>query len=629
MCGIVGYIGNKQASEVLLNSLSVLEYRGYDSAGIAVVNGQVNVAKSQGKLINLKNIIKETPLDGSLGIGHTRWATHGVPSQINAHPHTSQNKRITLVHNGIISNYLELKSRLIREKNLELQSETDTEIIANLLEYYLEIENLEILPAISKLTQELQGNYALCIIDQTRPSEIFLTNDQAPLIIGLGDGEVFCASDSSALLEYTDRIVRLKDKQIVHLEQDGKYTIYNNSQPGELDTSDIDSNPTIRITENTSEVLNKNGFRHFLMKEIHEQPDILRKLYSYHYDGDNIVFPDLDTNIFTGINKILITGCGTAYHAGMIGKYLLETLAKIPAEIEFASELLSKPELLVDENTLVIAMSQSGETADTLMAVRKALAKGAKLIAVNNRPDSTLVQLAENASIFTQAGIEVSVAATKSFMAQMFCLYTLAIYLAEQRDSYNRDELNWLKEQLHYQPSVIEQMLTRQEKYQQAILPYAKHEAFIFLGRGVNYTIALEGALKLKEITYVQATGYASGEMKHGPIATLDQDVPTIGILLPGITHEKTLHNMLEAKTRGSANIAVVLDGDTLSHSEMDTVLEVPLNFNKQAPTALVQELINPFAGVVPLQLISYYLAEYLGKDVDQPRNLAKSVTVE
>lgn len=623
MCGIVGYIGSNEAKKILIQSLGILEYRGYDSAGIATLHqNKITTCKSEGKLSSLIQKLKITPIQGSIGIGHTRWATHGKPNDINAHPHTSHNHKITLVHNGIVNNYLELKNQLITEHNIEFQSETDTEVIVNQLSVY-QSSGLSLYESVKKLSRALKGNYALCILSADNPDEIILTSHSAPLIIGIGDNELFCASDSAALMPYTDQIIRLENNQIAKLKVNGQLEIFNS-------ITDEQISPSIQTISTSSDSLNKGEFKHYLLKEIHEQPTILRKLYQYHFDAqNNIHFPDLDTSIFKSIKKILIIGCGTAYYAGLIGKCVIESLAEVPVDIEFASELSSKSKLLIDSETLVIAISQSGETADTLMAVEKARKHNAPILAINNRPESTLANIAENSCIFTQAGIEVSVAATKSLMAQIFCLYLVALYLAEQKETTSLDNLAWLKQQLQYQPTAIEQAIARKLDYKQAILPYADQHAFIFLGRGIHYAAALEGALKLKELTYVQATGYASGEMKHGPIATLDSTVSTVSLLLNSPNYHKTLHNTLEAKTRGSHAIGIVSDGDTIATEELDSILYVPIHYNLPAQELHIQELINPFVALIPLQLMSYYLAEYLGKDVDQPRNLAKSVTVE
>ena len=634
MCGIVGYIGQEPAINYLLDSLQVLEYRGYDSTGIAIAsqNGSIRLLKAKGKLNNLIKLSAECELKGNYGIGHTRWATQGVPSDVNAHPHTSNANRIAIVHNGIINNYFTLKTELEEKHQIKLVSETDSEVLGHLIDLYQK-SGLSVKEAIAQTLQKAKGSYALAVLAEAEPAKIWLACQEAPLIIGLGENSLFCSSDSAALGRYTNRLIRLKDRQLAELSLNGIYQIYDEKLK-------VVQNPGIKILEQSNFVLDKGDFKHFLLKEIHEQPSIIRNLLNLHLGDDLQIFlPDLDLTKLEGIKRILILGCGTAYYAGMIGKIILESLAEIPTELEFSSELLAKPKLLADPQTLVIAISQSGETADTLLAVKLMTSKGAKLLAITNRPESSLAHLAEGACIFMQAGIEVSVAATKSFTAQLLSLYFLAIRLAEQniidsglgREStylQARQDLSWFKTKLRYLPQLMEQTLNRAVSYKQAILPYVGQKAFIFLGRGIHYPIALEGALKLKEITYVQATGYASGEMKHGPIATIDENVPTLSIITPGHLYHKILHNCLEAKTRGAPSLGIISDNDQEAASELNTILRIPdLPFEENFQE--LNDFFMPFITVLPLQLIAYYLAEHLGKDVDQPRNLAKSVTVE
>jgi glutamine---fructose-6-phosphate transaminase (isomerizing) len=614
MCGIVGYIGKEDALDFLIQSLRILEYRGYDSSGVAVMspNQGIQIIKAKGKLSNLIKLTETNQLKGSVGIGHTRWATQGVPSDINAHPHSSSDDGVAIVHNGIISNYLQLKEELETQNKIKFTSETDSEVVAHVLSVALS-EGLSLKQAMQRLLEKIKGSYALSVISKKEADKILLACHDAPLVIGVGkNNDLFCASDSSALLQYTDQIIRLKDNQIAELSLDGKINIFDTKSKSEV-------SPQIQTLKLDPVLLDKAGFKHFLMKEIHEQPNILRKLLVKHLDAE--------------IQRIIVIGCGTAFYAGSIGKIVLEYLSGIPTEIEFASELSSRP-ILADKNTLIIAISQSGETADTLIAVKAALAKGAKLLAITNRPESSLANLAEQSTILLEAGIEVSVAATKSFTAQVMCMYLFALYFAENltknpnRQAASTQQLEWIKQELRYIPQAVEQVLAREESYREKILPYANKSAFIFLGRGLNYPIALEGALKLKELTYVQATAYASGEMKHGPIAIIDENLPTVSILPPGPTYHKALHNLVEAKTRGAASIAILADGDTEASKEAQVVLSIPnLPFSDEFPQ--LQDFLSPFLTVIPLQLIAYYLAEYLGKDVDQPRNLAKSVTVE
>jgi glutamine---fructose-6-phosphate transaminase (isomerizing) len=623
MCGIVGYIGAEPALDFLLNSLRVLEYRGYDSSGVAVYDAEegLQVLKVKGKLINLINLTSSNSPKGQVGIGHTRWATQGVPSDINAHPHANGDSNVAIVHNGIISNYLELKEELIAKHNVSFSSDTDSEVVAHLVGVYLE-EGLSLKDAMLQVIKKVKGSYALAVVSRTEPDKILLTCHEAPLVVGIGSKQdLYCASDSAALLQFTDQILRLKDSQVAELCKNGIFKLYD-AKGQQI------KNPLVQTLSMDAQMMDKGGYKHYLLKEIHEQPAIIRKLIEAHFEPNlQVKFAGVNQKVLQGIERIIILGCGTAYYAGMIGKNILESLAQIPTELEFSSELMAKP-VLANDKTLVIAISQSGETADTLLAVKAALKKGARLLAVTNRPESTLANLAEGSTILTQAGIEVSVAATKSFTAQMLCLYLLGIYLAELRGTLPKEELEWIKSELRYIPQIMEQTLSRNESYKQKILPYANKGAFIFLGRGLNYPIALEGALKLKEITYIQATGYASGEMKHGPIATIDENVPTFSILPPGLTYHKSLHNAIEAKTRGAPSLGIVVDGDNEASKELDVCFYIPvLPFS--AEYEHLQDLFTPFISVLPLQLTAYYLAEYLGKDVDQPRNLAKSVTVE
>ncbi len=623
MCGIVGYIGQDNALDYLINSLRVLEYRGYDSSGVAIYSpdGHIKIIKAKGKLNNLIELTARNPQKGKIGIGHTRWATQGIPSDINAHPHASSDSEVAIVHNGIINNFHELKEELIKNFKITFASDTDSEVIAHLLGLELKA-GFSLKNSMLNIINKIKGSYALAAISKNDPNTIILTCHDAPIVIGIGkEKDLFCASDSAALLQYTDQIIRLKDRQVAELKLNGEYLVFDGKTQKQI-------TPQIQVLNADPVSLDKAGYKHFLLKEINEQPAIIRKLLAHHVkDNLKIEFAELKPELLKDINRILICGCGTAFYAGMIGKLALETLAKIPVEIEFASELLAR-EILVDEKTLIIAISQSGETADTLLAVKTALKKGAKLLAITNRSDSTLSALAEGGNILIQAGIEVSVAATKSFTAQMLCLYLLAINLAEIHNSLPSEKLNWLKNELRYLPQIMEQTLARSETYREKILPYAQQKAFVFLGRNFNYPIALEGALKFKELTYIQTTGYAAGEMKHGPIATIDETTPTLSILLPGSTYHKTLHNCIEAKTRGAPSLGVIDDLDKSARQELDTVFEVPaLPFSEEYKE--FQDFFSPFISVLPLQLIAYYLAEHLGKDVDQPRNLAKSVTVE
>ncbi len=621
MCGIVGYIGQGQAFPYLLNALKLLEYRGYDSSGIALYDAEtgLTVSKCQGKLAKLIEKTSTLPMNGTMGIGHTRWATQGVPSDINAHPHLNGKASVAIVHNGIIANYSELKQSLVA-KGINFVSETDSEVLAHLVGCYLE-EGMNLKAALRKVTEVVEGSYAICVICADEPDKLMMTCHDAPLVIGLGSGgDLFCASDSMAILQYTNRVIRLKESQIAELRADGSFSLFDRE-------NQLVSEPEVQLLSHDPLSLDKKGYKHYLLKEIHEQPAVLRSLLESHLPGgQNVSIESLDQEALKNVTGITLLGCGTAYYAALVGKYVLEHLAKIPVQVEFSSEQIQRP-VLMDKDSLVIAVSQSGETADTLLAVKACLREKIKVIAITNRLESSLSTIADAGSFFLNAGAEISVAATKSFSAQLMCLYLLALKLASLRGTLPEGLLQTLQNDLRCIPQLLEQTLSRAEQYKDQILPYSGYQSFIFLGRGVNYPLAMEGALKLKELTYVQAAGYASGEMKHGPIATIDENVPTLSIIVPGELLHKTLHNCIEAKTRGAPSLGIIADGDLESAEQLDAVFSIP-SIGGDLPESL-RDLFTPFLAVIPLQLMAYYLAEYLGKDVDQPRNLAKSVTVE
>lgn len=631
MCGIVGYLGLGKAAPVLLSELRCLEYRGYDSAGVAVIeDGRLHVLKAAGKLSNLESLLKDRNPTATVGIGHTRWATHGVPNDQNAHPHTDETGTIAVVHNGIIENYEELKEELIRA-GTHFQSETDTEVVAHLVAQEYNKDN-DLLQAIIRSVARLRGAYALGIVSQLLPDKIYAVNQHYSLSIGLGDKESFLASDSMAVRQYTNRIIRLEQSEIAELTSNSVRLFSFEGQEVKRNPIVLDSNPYI---------IDKGGHKHFLLKEIHEQPLVLRQtLAKYvshpakpvnflpvnrpnghgHHEETNgspsygMFLTDMEVK---GIERIQILACGTAYHAGLVGKHIIEQLCSIPVSVDIASEIRGR-RLLVNESTLTIAVSQSGETADTLAALEEAKKFGSFTLGITNRPDSHLGQITPNL-IVTECGIEVSVAATKTYVAQLACFYLLAIYLAEVRGAISTDEARQLKKTLNTVPALLEQILARQEQIKRASLPYADAHDVVFIGRGINYPTALEGALKLKELSYIHASGYAAGELKHGPIAVLDSKVPVVTVLVPGPVYEKTLSNAQEAKARNAKMIAIGVDGDENAQKTFDTVLTIPA----------VDDFFSPLLTVVPMQLMSYFIADYLGKDVDQPRNLAKSVTVE
>ncbi|MBS2009046.1 MAG: glutamine--fructose-6-phosphate transaminase (isomerizing) [Cyanobacteria bacterium SZAS TMP-1] len=625
MCGIVGYLGPLNAAPVLLSELKCLEYRGYDSAGVAVIeNGRLCVMKAAGKLSNLENLLATQHPTAKVGIGHTRWATHGVPNDTNAHPHIDSTGTIAVVHNGIIENFEELKEDLIN-KGYAFSSDTDSEVIAHLISYELS-KGGEMLDVILRSLKQLVGAYALGIVSQEHPDRIYAVNHHYSLSVGLGQDESFLASDSMAVRQYTNRVVRLEQSEIAEITTQGVRLFTFDGTEVKRSPIAMDSSPY---------VIDKCGHKHFLHKEIHEQPLVLRQTLTKYLRHPNhpIDFSvgdvDPEANDGTaygvhltdeeikGLNHINIFACGTAYHASMVGKILLEELVGIPVAVDIASEIRGR-KLLVNESTLAIAVSQSGETADTLAALKEAKSKGAYTMGITNRADSHLAQITPNL-IVTECGIEVSVAATKTYVAQLASFYLLAIYLAEKRGTISADKAREMKMQLNSIPTMVEQILAREEEIKETSIKYADAHDVVFIGRGLNFPTALEGALKLKELSYIHASGYAAGELKHGPIAVLDQNVPVITVLMPGTVYEKTLSNAQEARARNAKMIVVAVDGDEQAAKTFDSVLSIPP----------IDELFSPLTTIVPLQLLSYFISDYLGKDVDQPRNLAKSVTVE
>ncbi len=625
MCGIVGYLGQMAAAPVLISELRCLEYRGYDSAGVAVIEGgRLAVMKAAGKLTNLEQLLQSNKPAATVGIGHTRWATHGIPNDENAHPHMDCSSTLAVVHNGIIENYLELREEL-QKAGHKFSSQTDTEVVSHLIEDGLNGSD-DLLAAILKAVKRLRGAYALGIVSQKHPDRIFAVNHHYSLAVGIGENECFLASDSVAVCQYTNQVLRLEQSEIAEITQGGA-RLFN------FEGNEVNRGPI--VIDGVQFVIDKQGHKHFLMKEIHEQPLVLRQtIGKYLIDPRQPVCfePHLKTTgVGSGcqygvylsdqeiekISRIKVVACGTSYHAALVGKYIIEEICGIPFDVETASEARSR-RLLVDDSTLTIAVSQSGETADTLAAFAEAKAMGSMLLGITNRPDSHLAIVSPNL-IVTECGIEVSVAATKTFTAQVACFYLLALYLAERKKLLSQDNLQEYKTELLRTPGLVELVLSRHEDIRLKSVRYAEAPDMMFMGRGVHYPVALEGALKLKELSYIHASGYAAGELKHGPIAVLDSRVPVVTMLIPGTVYEKTLSNAQEAKARRAKMIAVACEGDKLAKDTFETVFEIPA----------INEFFSPIVSVVPLQLMSYYIADYLGQDVDQPRNLAKSVTVE
>ncbi len=614
MCGIVGYTGGKSVIDILIDGLRQLEYRGYDSSGVAVKCGEdIKVYKAEGKLENLCNVLsphKEELKTATCGIGHIRWATHGAPTVLNAHPHTCTCGRLALVHNGIIENYKEIREKLEKE-GCTFRSQTDTEVAAHLVaKKYAQTKDLT--EAVRLATKELEGAYALCVMHNDYKNTIVATKRNAPLLVGVGDGEFFAASDVPAIIKYTNRAMYLNDNEIVTLTPEKMVLI--NSEGKEIPQK-IETLPWEPVA------LSKRGYKHFMLKEIHEQPDVIRNILvgKLHAPDEPIVLNEVKLNKDTlkNLNRIQIIACGTSLHAAMVGKYLIENFCGIAVDVEASSEYIYR-KTVTDSHTLVIGVSQSGETADTLTAIRQAKEKGSHALIITNRPDSAMARLADSL-ISVNAGIEVSVAATKSYTAQLMAFYLLALYMAEIKVSVEKDTLTSLKSELMLLPQKVERILAHTENIQKCARAYASTKDFIYIARGINFPTALEGALKLKEISYINATGYPAGELKHGPIAMLDETMPVLSILMHGCVYEKLLSNSEEAKARNARMIALTNSDDEKLDDLFDYIIRVPE----------VQELFSPVIAMVPLQLLAYYIAEFLGKDVDQPRNLAKSVTVE
>ena len=620
MCGIVGYVGNKQVVPLIIDGLRKLEYRGYDSAGIAVVDDDhhLSLRRAEGKLRNLEEAIRLNPLDGNYGIGHTRWATHGRPTEENAHPHRDQSGKVVVVHNGIIENYLPLKERLAANGSI-FKTETDTEVVAHLIGHYIEKDSLSLELAVRKAVQELKGIFALSIISVDEPDTIIAVREGPPVVIGLGDGEFFVASDIPPILAHTRDVFFLGDREIAVLTKDS------------VRVTDFDGNVVEpkqqRITWDPI-MAEKGGFKHFMLKEIYEQPRAVRDTVQGRVSLDTgkvyLDQMDISDDDFRSLTSIKIAACGTSWHAGHAGKFMLEKLARVPVEVDYASEFRYRDPVLT-ENDLMIVISQSGETADTIAAMREAGQAGCKVLAICNVQGSMIHREADG-TILTHAGPEIGVASTKAFTSQMVALYLFALYLGELRGTITEDEGKQLAQHLAELPLKIETLLNDADSIEELSKDFFRVQDFLFLGRGINFPVALEGALKLKEISYIHAEGYPAGEMKHGPNALIDEKLPVVvvntretGNASSELRYEKTHSNIVEVKARDGIIISVLTEGDSMSSKVSNHVIEVPET----------SDLLGPILSVVPLQLLSYHIAVRRGCDVDQPRNLAKSVTVE
>jgi len=607
MCGIVGYIGSRNAKDVIIDGLKRLEYRGYDSSGIAVLSdGKMRVVRSVGKISSLESLIEKEEINGTIGIGHTRWATHGKPTENNAHPHIVNG--VAVVHNGIIENYAILKDLLIKSGHT-FSSETDTEVISHLI-YGEMSQGKELFDAVLGAVGAIEGSYAIAVLSEREKDYFVVAKNFSPLIIGIGEGENFVASDIPALLPYTRRIITLQEYEIAKIYRD-HIEVYDIRDRKRL-------NPEIKIVDMSPVVAEKEGHKHFMHKEIFETPKVFTDtmLGRINRKDSTISFEEVNID-FKRVGRIIIVACGTSYHAGMIGRYYLEQLSRIPVEVDYASEFRYRNPVL-REDDLIIVISQSGETADTLGALKDAKERGIRSLAICNVMNSSIARLADNV-IYTRAGIEIGVASTKAFVAQTEVLLMLAILLGERNGHLSVQDRRHLVEEFIRMPVILKQTLSLEPEIKEISSKFVRAKDFIYLGRGINFPVALEGALKLKEISYIHAEGYAAGEMKHGPIALIDEEVPVLVIANKGSNLKKIISNILEAKSRGGILIGIVSKGDEETRAHLDYYIEVED----------VNEYFQPFVNSIPLQLIAYHIADMKGTDVDQPRNLAKSVTVE
>jgi len=613
MCGIIGYIGAQESQPILLKGLRRLEYRGYDSCGIVTYlqkKDALSVRKVPGKVKDLEKLLKDRPLSGSLGIGHCRWATHGAPNQVNAHPHLDCKSEISIVHNGIIENYSKLKNELIKEGH-KFVSQTDTEVIAHLIEKFYR-NNSPLEEAVRKALLKLEGSFALGVISKKEPHKLIGARLGSPLVIGAGKEENFLASDIPALLDFTKDAIFLEDREIAVLTSDGVKIL-------DFEGAVVEREPT-RITWDISSA-QKQGWPHFMLKEINEQPKILEDLLSHRIKKDRagICFEELkiSDDVLIGLNKIIIVACGTAYHAGLCGKYIIEEVCRMPVSVDVSSEFRYR-DPLIDKNELIISISQSGETADTIAAVRQAKQKGSATLTICNVLGSTLVRESDGV-IYTHAGPEIGVASTKAFTAQLTALYLFAFYLAAKKKIIQNGVVHRLIEKIRSIPKLQEEVLKRQDLVKETARRHHNFGSFLFLGRNINYPLALEGALKLKEISYIPAEGYAAGEMKHGPIALIDEYRAVVCIAPESKVYEKMISNIQEIRSRKGKLILIASEGDEKAKEMTKEAIFIPK----------IDEFFSPLITAIPLQLLAYYVAVKRGCDVDQPRNLAKSVTVE
>ena len=612
MCGIVGYIGSKQAYPIIIKGLKRLEYRGYDSAGIAILNNQIKNFKKQGKVTELEKHVGDSDVSGTMGIGHTRWATHGEPNDVNAHPHYSNSGNLVMIHNGIIENYDVLKKELVK-RCYTFQSDTDTEVLVNLIEEIQKQEKVDLAEAVRKALAQVIGAYAIVIMSNNEPNRLVAARKSSPLVIGIGENEYFLASDATPIIEYTKNVVYLKDEEIAVVELGQKMQLFNIKKENKT--------PYIHELEFNLEEIEKGGYDHFMLKEIYEQPrSIMDSLRGRLRANEGIVqlggILDYEEKI-SKAKRIIMVAFGTSWHAGFVGEYLFEDLARIPVEVEYASEFRYRNPI-INEDDIVIAISQSGETADTLAAIQLAKEKGATIIGVCNVVGSSISR-ATHAGSYTHAGPEIGVASTKAFTAQITVLTLMALMIGKKKGTIPASRFHHLVHELALIPQKLEKVLKVDAKTLELSHIFKDVRNFLYLGRGYSFPVALEGALKLKEISYIHAEGYPAAEMKHGPIALIDEEMPVVVIATKGASYEKVVSNIQEVKARKGVVIAVVTEGDEQVKAMADHIIEIPET----------DDILVPFISVVPLQLLSYHIAVLRGCNVDQPRNLAKSVTVE
>ncbi|WP_321480517.1 glutamine--fructose-6-phosphate transaminase (isomerizing) [uncultured Bacteroides sp.] len=614
MCGIVGYIGKRNAYPILIKGLKRLEYRGYDSAGVALIsnNQELNVYKTKGKVSDLENFVVQKDISGNIGIAHTRWATHGEPCSENAHPHFSSSENLALIHNGIIENYAVLKEKL-QSKGYEFKSCTDTEVLVQLIEYIQATNNLDLLTAVQLALDEVIGAYAIAVLEKDHPDEIIAARKSSPLVVGIGQEEFFLASDATPIVEYTDKVVYLEDEEIAVIRRDEDLKVVN--------LNNVEMNPEVKSVKLNLGQLEKGGYPHFMLKEIVEQPNCIHDCMRgrINIEASNVVLSaviDYKERLLNA-KRFIIVACGTSWHAGLIGKHLIESFCRIPVEVEYASEFRYR-DPVIDSTDVVIAISQSGETADTLAAIELAKSKGAFIYGICNAVGSSIPRATHTGS-YIHVGPEIGVASTKAFTGQVTVLTMLALTLAREKKTITEQYFLKLVGELNNVPEKMKEVLELNDKIAELSKIFTYAHNFIYLGRGYSYPVALEGALKLKEISYIHAEGYPAAEMKHGPIALIDAEMPVVVIATKNGLYEKVLSNIQEIKARKGKVIALVTKGDTFISKVADYCIELPETI----------ECLDPLIATVPLQLLAYHIAVCKGMDVDQPRNLAKSVTVE